>query len=460
MLKKLIGDRSFYRMVMAVAMPIMLQNGITNFVSMLDNIMIGALGTTQMNGAAIANQLIFIFNLCIFGAVSGAGIYGAQFFGKKDWDNVRYTFRYKYLLCCLLGVAAMLVFLFAAEPLLSLYIEAGEAPATKAATLQFGKSYLFVMLIGLIPYALTQSFSSTLRECGETVLPMQAGIIAVCVNLALNWVLIFGKLGLPALGVVGAAVATVISRFVELAIVVIWTVHHRERFPFIQKAFASLRIPLKLMRGVSAKGVPLMLNETVWALGIATLAQCYATRGLDAVAGNNIAQTFFNLFSVCFQAVGVGIGIILGQQLGAEEFDRVRDQYPKLLTFSVAIGTAVGAVFFALADVIPLMYNTSPEVRALAADLIRLLAATCPISAFAFSGYCTIRTGGKIFTTIAIDCGMTWLVAVPLVFILSRYTTLPVIFLLGGYQVEQFIKCFIFGAVIKRERWIKNIVSE
>ncbi len=458
--KKFLGDRSFYRMVMAVALPIMLQNGITNFVSMLDNIMIGALGTTQMNGAAIANQLIFVFTLCIFGAVSGAGIFGAQFFGKKDWDSILHTFRFKYLLCLVLSVGAVVLFALASEPLLSLYIESGESPEAAAATLQFGEQYLFVMLVGLIPYAFTQAFSSTLRECGETVLPMQAGITAVCVNLALNWVLIFGKLGFPALGVVGAAIATVISRFVELLIVVVWTIRHREQFPFIRKAFASLHIPLKLAGRITAKGVPMMFNETVWALGIATLVQCYATRGLDAVAGNNIAQTFFNLFSVCFQAVGSAIGIILGQQLGAGEFDRVKDQYPKLLAFAVFVGTVVGVVFFALADVIPLFYNTTPEVRKIAADLIRLIAATCPIAAYAFCSYFTVRTGGKIFTTIAIDCGMTWLFAVPLVFALSRFTDLSVVFLLGGYEFEQLVKCFIFGAVIKREKWIKNIVSE
>lgn len=460
MLKKYIGDRSFYKMVMAVALPIMLQNGITNFVSMLDNIMIGALGTTQMNGAAIANQLIFIFNLCIFGAVSGAGIFGAQFFGKKDWDSIRYTFRFKYLLCVLLAMIAVVIFLVFSEPLLSLYIEAGEDPLQRVATLESGKSYLFVMAIGLIPYALTQAFASTLRESGETMLPMQAGVAAVCVNLALNWVLIFGKLGFPALGVTGAAVATVISRFAELAIVMIWTWNHREQFPFIKRAFRSLYMPLKLMGRLAAKGVPMMANETVWALGIATLAQFYATRGLNAVAGNNIAQTFLNLFSVCFQAVGSAIGIILGQLLGAEEFDRVRDYSRKLLAFAVAVGAVVGVVFFAVADVIPLLYNTTPEVRNIAAILIRLMAVSCPINAYAFATYFTVRTGGKIFTTILIDCGMTWLFAVPLVFSLAHFTDLPVVFLLSGYELQQLVKCFIFGFVVKRGKWIRNIVSE
>ena len=460
MLKKYVGDRGFYRTVMAVALPIMLQNGITNFVSMLDNIMIGALGTVQMNGAAIANQLIFIFNLCIFGAVSGAGIFGAQFFGKKDWDSIRYTFRFKYLLCGLLAILAVVIFLLCSAPLLSLYIEAGEDPLIRAQTLSFGQNYLFVMLIGLVPYALTQAFSSSLRESGETMLPMQAGVTAVCVNLALNWVLIFGQFGMPALGVVGAAIATVISRFVELLIVVIWTYRHREQFPFIKRAFASLHIPFKLMGRIAAKGFPLMCNETIWALGIATLAQCYATRGLAAVAGYNIAQTFLNLFSVCFQAIGSAIGIILGQLLGAEDFKEVKNQYPKLLAFAVFIGGCVGVVFFSLAEVIPLLYNTTPQVRDIAAQLIRLLAITCPINAYAFSAYFTVRTGGKIFTTIAIDCGFTWLVAVPVAFLLSRFTDLSVLFLLGSYEAEQFVKCFMFAWVVKRGKWIRNIVSE
>lgn len=459
MLKRFVGDKAFYRLVLSVALPIMLQNGITNFVSMLDNIMVGRLDITQMNGAAIANQLIFIFNLCVFGAVAGAGIFSTQFFGKGDWDSIRYTFRFKLIIALLLSAVAVGIFLGFNEPLISLYIDAGEDPAAASATLTAAKHYLFVMFIGFVPFALTQCFSGTLRECGETVLPMQAGIIAVVVNLVFNWLLIFGNLGFPKWGVVGAAVATALSRFVELAIVVIWTVRHKEQFPFIKGVLRSLYIPLKLVGKVSAKGVPLMFNETVWALCVAWLNQCYATRGLEAVAAANITQTFNNLFSVSFQAVGIAVGIILGQLLGAKEFDKVREDYPKLLAFSVIASLAMAGLFFSVADFIPLLYNTPDTVRALTADLIRVTACGVPLQAFAFSSYFAIRSGGNMLATVIMDCGITAVCILPVVFLFSHFTSVSVLVLCAVYEGLYIVKCVLSILLLKRGSWMKNIVS-
>ncbi len=459
MLKRYVGDKAFYRLVIAVALPIMLQNGITNFVSMLDNIMVGRLDITQMNGAAITNQLIFIFNLCIFGAVAGAGIFSTQFYGKGDWDSIRHVFRFKLLLAFGLTAAAVAIFLTCHTPLISLYIEAGEDPAAIAATAAAAKKYLFVMLIGLLPFALTQCFSGTLRECGETVLPMQAGIIAVCVNLLFNWLLIFGNLGFPALGVAGAATATVISRFVELCIVVAWTVRHREQFPFIKKAFRSLYIPLCLVGRVSAKGVPLMCNEAFWALSVAFLNQCYATRGLAAVAAANITQSFNNLFSVSYQAVGIAVGIILGQLLGAGEFKKVKEDYPRLLAFAVVASLAMAALFGGLSGVIPVLYNTPAAVKVLTTQLIIITACGIPLQAYAFSSYFAIRSGGNMLVTILMDCGVTYVCVMPVIFLLSRYTSVSVLWLCIAYEGLNSIKCFLGAWLLKRGHWMQNIVS-
>ena len=190
---RFIGDRQFYKMVLAVAVPIMLQNGITNFVGLLDNIMVGQIGTEQMSGAAIVNQLIFVYNLCIFGGVSGAGIFTAQYFGQNDTEGVRNTFRFKLWMAALLTVITIALFLTAGPALIQMYLK-GEANSTDAAaTLMYGRQYLMIMLIGLPAFMLGQVYASTLRECGETVLPMKAGIVSVLVNLVFNYLLIYGK---------------------------------------------------------------------------------------------------------------------------------------------------------------------------------------------------------------------------------------------------------------------------
>ena len=193
--KKYIGNAAFYKMALAVAIPIMIQNGITNFVSLLDNIMVGRVGTEQMTGVAIVNQLIFVFNLAIFGAVSGAGIFGAQYYGKGDWDGVRQTFRFKLLVCTALTVLGACIFLLFGEDLILLYLKGDGSPEQIAASLGYAKEYLLIMLVGFIPFTLSQCYSGTLRETGQTVVPMVSGVVSVVVNLCFNTLLIFGYLG-------------------------------------------------------------------------------------------------------------------------------------------------------------------------------------------------------------------------------------------------------------------------
>ena len=240
--KKFIGSREFYKMVLIVAVPMIIQNGITNFVSMLDNIMVGQLGTESMSGVAIANQLIFVFNLCIFGGISGAGIFCAQFFGAKDHEGVKNAFRFKLIVCAALCVIFITAFVFWDEQLISFYLHQSESSGDLALTLAEGQKYLRIMLLGLVPFAINNAYAGTLRETGETMVPMRAGIAAVAVNFTFNWLLIFGNMGFPRLGVEGAAIATVMSRFVETAIIVTWT------FPIIS---LSLRAPT-IVRRLSA----------------------------------------------------------------------------------------------------------------------------------------------------------------------------------------------------------------
>ena len=289
--KKYIGNAAFYKMALAVAIPIMIQNGITNFVSLLDNIMVGRVGTEQMTGVAIVNQLIFVFNLAIFGAVSGAGIFGAQYYGKGDWDGVRQTFRFKLLVCTALTVLGAGIFLLFGEDLILLYLKGDGSPEQIAASLGYAKEYLLIMLIGFIPFTLSQCYSGTLRETGQTVVPMVAGVVSVVVNLCFNTLLIFGYLGFPRLGASGAAIATVIARFVEAGVVMFWAHRNPERVPYLRGVYRSFHIPAALARAIARKSIPLLLNETLWAAGMALLAQCYSVRGYDVVSAYNICST-------------------------------------------------------------------------------------------------------------------------------------------------------------------------
>lgn len=446
-------------MVLAVAVPIMIQNGITNFVGLLDNIMVGRVGTEQMSGIAIVNQLLLVYNLAIFGAISGAGIFSAQFYGCEDHKGVRHTFRFKIYICAaitLIGIALLSVF---GENLILMYLHGEGNDLALEAALHYGKEYLWVMLFGLVPFGIEQIYTSTLRECGETMVPMTAGVVAVIVNLFLNYLLIFGKFGFPELGVVGAAIATVISRYVQAAIVVIWTHTHTERMPFIVGAYRSFKIPGSLAAKITVKGTPLMINEILWAAGMAVLMQCYSIRGLETVAALNISTTISNLFNVVFMAMGSAISIIVGQLLGAGKMEEAKDTDTKLIAFSVMSCVVIGLVLILLAPLFPMMYNTTDAVKELAAWFLRIAAACMPIAAFMHSTYFTLRSGGKTIITFLFDSVFLWCITTPLAFVLSRYTALPIIPLYLICQLVDIFKCILGFILVKKGLWLQNIVG-
>ena len=457
-LQKLIGSRQFYRKVFYITIPIMIQNGITNFVNMLDNIMVGQVGTEQMSGVAIVNQLMFVFNICIFGAVAGAGILGAQFYGSGNHEGVRHTFRFKLISSAALTVLGLIVLGFWGGGLIQAFLHEGSDVGNIEATFAYGSRYLAIMLAGLFPFALVQTYSGTLRESGETIMPMVAGIAAVLVNMVFNYILIFGKFGAPALGVEGAAIATVLSRFVELLIIVVWTHTHKEKNPFIEGAYRSLHIPAPLLRQILVTGTPLLINEALWSGGMATIAQCYSVRGLAVVAGINIANTIANVFNVVFLSLGNAVGIIIGQLLGAGKLEEARDEDNKLLAFAVASCMAVGVIMFLIAPVFPQIYNKEAEVRRLATSFIQISALCMPLYGFTNAAYFTLRSGGKTFVTFLFDSVFVWLASIPLVFCLTRYTEVGIVYVYLACQLTEFVKCCIGFALVRKGVWVQNMV--
>ncbi|MBE6634007.1 MAG: MATE family efflux transporter [Ruminococcaceae bacterium] len=460
-LKKYVGNRAFYRKVLAVAVPMMIQNGITNLVNLLDNIMVGRLGTEPMSGVSIVNQFIFVFNLLIFGAVSAAGIFTAQYHGNKDTDGVRHTFRFKLLINLAAAILAIVSFAALDDRLISLFLHAGSAEGDLALTLSYGKQYLLIMLFGLLPYAISQVYASTMRETEQTLVPMAASVVAVGVNFILNLILIFGIPGiLPAMGVRGAAIATVISRFAELAVLVAWGHTHKSRCPYLVGAYRSLRVPRALFGRIIAKGLPLMANEVLWAMAITLRNQCYSTRGLDIVAAQNISSTIVNVFNVVYMAIGSSIAIIVGNLLGAGRFDEARDADRKMLAFSVTCSAGIGLLLVASAPFFPMLYKTGDDVRALATYMMLISAATMPFCAYAHSAYFTLRSGGQVMVTILFDSAYMWCLVLPVSAILAYLTPMSIHLLFAICQGTELVKVFFGYLLLRRGTWVRRLVSE
>ena len=458
MLKQFIGDKAFYKRVLIVLLPIVIQNFITNFVSMLDNVMVGAIGTLPMSGVTITNQLMFVFAVCIFGASSGAGIFTAQFYGSRNHEGIRHTFRFKVMICLLVSVLAYGICTLWGEDLISMYLTGEGDPADAEKTLEYGMEYMQALFIGFLPFALANCYSTTLRECGQTVVPMVGGICAVLTNLVLNYVLIFGHFGAPAMGVRGAAVATNVSRFVELGIVAGWAHTHGKIHPFIRGVYRSFRIPGKLLGDICSKGLLLLLNEVLWAGGIALMNQSYSTCGLDVVPAMNIASTIRNLSSVVYMAMGSAVGILMGQLLGSGANAKVvRDESRKLQFTATMAGLVCGIAMALLANVFPLAYNTEDNVRHLASQLILICAVVMPFNAYTHSAYFTLRSGGKVVVTFLFDCGCVWAMMVPLAFALSRFTDIPIVPLYTICTGVEVVKCFLGVILLKKVKWVTNL---
>lgn len=455
--KTYIGDRAFYKNLFIILLPMVIQQGISSSVSLLDNVMVGTLGTEAISGVAIVNQLMFVFNLAIFGGLAGISIFGAQFYGVSDFEGMRHAFRLKVYFgaaLCLIGIG---IFWFGGESLVSLYLTESDG-GDIALTLTEAMRYLRICILGLVPFVVVQIYTSSIRETGETVIPMQSSVIAILLNLVLNYILIFGKFGCPRLGAAGAAWGTVIARFVEMAYLLLRAHGKIERFVFLQGAFRSLRVPAALVKRVIKTATPLLCNEILWSMGMAIISQAYSTRGLNVVAATNITTTIWNTFSILMMAMGNAVAIIIGQELGAGEIEKAKADDRKLIFFTVASHVVIGLCIVALSGVIPQIYNTSDEVRSLTTKLLIIAGSVMPIDSFAHVAYFTIRSGGKTFITFLFDCCFTCLVNLPIAYFLCNFTSLDITVIYFCVSYVNILKVIIGAIMLHNGIWAKNII--
>lgn len=457
-MRSLIGTKTFYRRVIYIALPIILQSFIMEAVNLLDNLMIGQTGLYEMAGVSISNQLIFILNLSMFGAISGAEIFGAQFYGKKDYEGVAHSFWMKVYFALGITCIGILLFIYLNEPLISLWLHDEDIIALQQ-TFYNAKDYLLIMCIGLIPAGMTRAVTSTLKECSRTDISLYSAIIALSANLVLDYALIFGKFGLPALGVKGAAIATVIARMLECGFAVIWIRMNLNQVPYFKHIFRYMKVPKDLVKNIIIRSAPLMANELLWSFGAAFASSCYAFRGIKVVASMNIVNTVANIFNTIFISLGSSIAIIVGQRLGSGEIEQALKEDRQMIFLAVVIGTFTSACLFFSSESLANFYNVDHSVKLLAVSLIQIKALLSPIDAFNNAAYFTIRSGGKTWLTFMMDAGLTWIVINPVAFILSHYTLLSiqaVYFLTLLSELSKFVPEIY---VLKNKSWAEDLTN-
>ncbi len=453
-------NKSIYKKALVLAVPIMIQNGITNAVGLIDHMMVGSLGTEAMTAVSITGQLLFVYTLAIFGGVSGPGIYAAQFHGNGNTEGVRIAARMKALICIVCSIVGISLLLFFDSSLIGLYLHGESADIDPTLTLGHARSYMHIMLLGLPALGITQIYASSLRETGDSLKPMAAGIVSVFTDIIFNYLLIYGRFGFPKLGVEGAAIATVIARYLEMTVLLSWAHLRVDRHPFIKGLWRTLIVPRDIGKKMLIKGLPIFTNEFLWAAGIAVLTQCYSTRGLAVVAGINISNVICNLLNVVFVALGYAVGILVGQSLGAGKFERAKKESLALIWLSGVVCVGLAIILIALSGVFPTLYDTTDEVRSLASRFIVISALFFPVQGILNALYFTIRSGGKTLVTFIFDSIFSWTVSVPLAFVLCFFSDLPIITVYSVVQSVDLIKIIIGSVMIKKGIWISNIAEE
>lgn len=451
-----ITSKKFYTVVFGIVIPVLCQQLFTNIVNLLDTIMVGQLGTEQMVAVSVSNQIFVVLNVTLFGVTSGVGIFVSQFNGIGDNKGITYAFRSKLFFCTIYGILGLSILYFFGDQLILLFLNDKDIEET----FKFSKSYLRIIMMGIPPFILKEIYSTVLKETGETLVPMKCSIVAVLTNLVLNYLLIFGNLGFPRLGILGAAIATVISRFIECLLVVLYTHSHSQKHTYIKGVYKSVYIPAYLIKNTITRGCPLMINELFYSIGNTVLYQSYSTRGLNAVASLSIVNAISMIFIVSFQSVGQSSGALVGPFLGAGKLDLAESLAKRLIKFDIIFTCCFSVILAITSPFIPLAYNTSASVQLVSTILLLIVAILLPFEGYAIISYFILRSGGKTVITFLFDGLFNWMVYIPLSFLLSRYTQLSLIPLYGICQSAVLFKDAIGFLLIKSGIWKQNLISK
>lgn len=454
-------SRSLSASILSIALPIMLQSCATTLVGLLDNLMVGRLGSAAISAVAIVNQILSVYTFCVTGIAAGAGVLGAQYYGSGDIRGTRCCFRVRLLLCGGITLLFIPFLLACGGRLIDLFL-LGEGEAEQAAeTYALALNYLRVRLTGLFLIAAVSCYAGALRETGHAVIPMKAAFAAVLVNAVLNWILIFGPGPFPAFGVIGAAAATVAAETVELAFILL-SVHlpkKRNGYPFASGILRSERMPDGIAVLVIRKSFPLTANQLMWSIGGVVLNQQYSLCSLDATTAMNIAGTFWNFFATVFLALGSAAGILVGQTLGGGDTEEAKRMASRCLHLTVVIGTLSGAVFACLSVLIPKIYNIPDDVRTMTTGIILIQSLFMHAVGLTQTGYAVLRAGGKTALPFLIDIVCVWILSVPLAALQVRLGVglIPLYFVC---QAVEWMKNAAVIFLVRKGLWARRIVSE
>ena len=438
-------NKGFYLSLVAIALPISLQALLQNFVNMLDTVMIGRLGSTEIAAVGLGNQIFFILNMILFGITSGGGVFIAQFWGKQDIKGIRKS------LGLMTGIAVFAALVFTILGLLIPYKMIG-LYSPDPQVVKVGGDYLRIVCLSYIPTAISFSITLALRSTERVKLPLVCTSISLITNAGANYLLIFTA----GLGVKGAAIATIFSRLVEVMILLIWSYTHE--YEVCGKIRELLGFDWSFVLKYIKIAFPVIINETFWGLGTSVYNAIYAHAGTDSFTAYSITGTISQLTWVFCMGFGNGIGVLIGKKIGEKKFDEARTYAFRSMWFMPLVGACVGILLLPLSKLLPLLFNVEPEIIKMATSILMILIFVYPFNSFCMDwvvGVC--RAGGDTIFSAVSELLVLWCVSIPLGYTAAFVLHLPAPMIFLFFSSESFIKAIIGAIRIISGKWLHEV---
>lgn len=451
MLKFFKFEKSFLKLLLGLAIPIILQNLINASLNLLDNIMVGILGETAISAVGLSNQYYIVFFNAIAGVGMGASILMSQLWGKKEVSKIHECLDLSLAISLIVSLGFASFAFFFPEKIIHIFLN--DPNVTK-----LGISYLKIVSFSYILSSITLSYSMALRSTGQTKIPMFGSIIGITFNAILNYIFIFGKFGAPKMGVSGAAIGTTVSRIFELSFI-LYSVYCLDNV--VATKFHGLKnITTRKLKNFFKIASPVIFNDVMWVLGISTYTVAYSKLGTNATATMQIAITLNNMFNIFAIGIAAASAIIIGNKIGAQKEDEAYDLSIKISKFGVLLGIFIGIIFAIIAPFIVKPFKVTPETAKNAVSVLRIMALFIPVRFYAIIQVIgTLRGGGDILYAIATEFTGIWMIGIPLAFLSIHF--IPNISITTLYFIvclEEIVKCCITFPRVTTRKWIKNLV--
>lgn len=452
--KEMFRDTGFLKKTVMIALPVAMQGMLNTVVNLVDNLMIGSLGSTAIASVGLANKVFFVFTLLVFGINSGSGVLAAQYWGSNDVKNIRRVLGAALTLALAASVLFMVPACLKPELMMRIF-------TASDASIRMGAAYLTIAALSYPCTALTNTYVAMLRAVNRVKEPVIISCVAIAVNICFNYILIFGKFGAPAMGVAGAALATLIARVVE--VVSIMCVVYLGRTPVACPVRDLFGWSKEFLRKFFSTALPVIINEFIWGLGTTVYSMAYGRMGNDAVAAITIATTIQDVVVVLFQGLSAATAVILGNEMGAGKLERA-ETYARnffILQFLATVATALFCVGLRWKFISLYQPGISDGVAASVSRCIIVFGLFMPFKMFNYVNVVgVLRSGGDTAMCLFIDTSGVWFIGIPLAFIGGLAMKQPIHIVYGMVMLEEVYKAVIGYVRYRQKKWLRNLAVE